>query len=171
MMVLEVEEQGKSETMENEWVPMLSNDYYHQWKEKMKYNLMKCDIWYLLYHGYTKIPPSDEEVQKNSKELSDIINIIPDSTLNMVMHYTIAKKVWDKIQAIHEEILKEYSSSGELLGNYIPKNVLENEHDNKTTFVMSDGVVDSEEDMLEEIFYLRTKLDLSLKNIVNIKDK
>ena len=39
------------------------------------------------------------------------------------MHYTTAKKVWDKLQEIHEEILKEYSPSREPPGNCIPNNV------------------------------------------------
>ena len=97
MLDLEVEDQGKLERMDNDGLPMLSNDNYHQWKENVKSNLMNHDVWYLLSNGYTKIPPPNEEVKKNSKALSDIINIIHDSTLNRVMHYGIAKKVWDNI--------------------------------------------------------------------------
>ena len=36
---------------------------------------------------------------------------------------------------------------------------------------MSDGFVDSEEDMLNKVFDLKTKLDITLKNTVNIKYK
>jgi len=36
---------------------------------------------------------------------------------------------------------------------------------------MIDGVSNSKENSLEEFFYLRTKLDLALKNIVNLNDK
>lgn len=36
---------------------------------------------------------------------------------------------------------------------------------------MTNRVVDSKEETLEEIVYLRTKLDLSLKKIVNLNDK
>eukprot|EP00253_Pinus_taeda_P024421 PITA_24421 len=68
------------------------------------------------------------------------------------------EQVWDKIQAIHEETPKR-----ELPGNPILKNV--------STFAMSNGVINSKEGMLEEIFDIRKKLDLALKNIVNLKDK
>ena len=107
-------------------------------------------------------------MKNNSKALSDIIYSILDSALNRVMHYATAKKVWDKLQYIHEKSPKEGCLSWELPGNHIPNNVSKNEHDNKTTFVISDGVVDSKEDRLEDIFDLRTKLDLALKNIDNL---
>ena len=61
---------------------------------------------------------------------------------------------------MNEELPKEVSKedfSGNLISNNISK--------------MTDGLVDSKEDRLEEIFDLRAKLDLSLKKIVNIKDK
>lgn len=90
---------------------MLSNDNYLQWKEKMKPNLMNHDVCYLVCNGYTKIPPSDEEVKNNSKTISDTINSIPYSILNRVMHYATTKQVWDKLQEIHEENLKEGCSS------------------------------------------------------------
>ena len=87
------------------------------------------------------------------------------------MHYTTANKVWDKLQEIHEENLKEYCSSRKLPSNHIPKNVSKNEHDDKTTCMMSHGVIDSEDDRLEENYDLKIKIDLALKNIVNLKDK
>ena len=43
--------------MDNEGIPMLGNDNYHQWKENMKSNIMNRDVWYLVCNGYTKIPP------------------------------------------------------------------------------------------------------------------
>lgn len=101
-MPLEVEYQGNREKIDNSNVHMLSKDNYQQWKENMKPNIMNLDVWYLVCNGYTKIPPSDEEVYKNSKALSYIFYNLPDSTLNKVMHYTIANKVWDKLQEIHE---------------------------------------------------------------------
>lgn len=61
------------------------------------------------------------------------------------MHYTTAKKVWDNLQELHEEVSKEDFS-----GNPISNNV------SKLTY----GVVGSKEDKLEELFDLRTKLDL-----------
>jgi len=161
MLALEAKDQGKLETMDNEDIPMLSNDNYHQWKEKMKSNLMNRDVWYLVCNGFTKIPPSDEEVQKNSKALSDIINNIINSTLNKVMHYATTKEVWDKLQTIHEEKPKKGCSSTELSSSLI-SNVSKYEHD--------DGVIDSEEDRLEEFFYLIRKLDLALKKISNLED-
>ena len=78
---LEGEDQGKLEIMDNENVPMLRKDNYQQWKEKMKYNLMYLDVWYLVCNDYTKTPPSNKEVKKNSKALSDIFCSIRDSTL------------------------------------------------------------------------------------------
>lgn len=40
---------------------------------------------------------------------------------------------------------------------------------NETTFVISDGVVELEEYMLNKVFDLKTKLDIALKKIVNLK--
>lgn len=121
MSSLEAEEQGKYETMDNEGAPMLSNDNYQQWKEKMKYNLMNHVVLYWVCNGFTKIPPSNEEVKNNNKALIDIINIIHYSTLNGVMHYATAKELWDKIKEIHEGITKEYCSSKEPISNVISK--------------------------------------------------
>ena len=139
MMALEEKKQGKSEAMENEGVPMLSNDNYQEWKENMKSKLMNLgsNVWYSVCNGFTKIHPSGEEVQKNSKA-SDNFNLIPDSTLKRVMHYTTAKEVWDKLQEIHEG--KEDCSSGGPLGNIISNDESEDARDYKATFVMSDGV-------------------------------
>lgn len=55
------------------------------------------DVWYLVCNGFTKIPPSVEEVQKKNKALSDIINNITDSKLNTVLNYVATKEVWDKL--------------------------------------------------------------------------
>jgi len=118
---------------------------------------MNLDAWYLVCSGYTKIPPSYKEVQKNSKALSDIFCSIHDSTLYKIMHFRTTNQVWDKLHAVHEED----SSSRKHPVNPFPNNVSK----------MSDGFVESKEDMLQEIFYFRTKLDLALKNIVNLKDK
>lgn len=65
-------------------------------------------------------------------------------------YIVIVKKVWDKLQEIHQEVRTEY-----LIGNLISNSVSK----------MKNGVVDSKEDRLEEIVDLRTKLDLALKRI------
>lgn len=44
MLVLEVDDQGMLETIENEGISMLINYNYHQWKENMKSNLMNHDV-------------------------------------------------------------------------------------------------------------------------------
>jgi len=62
MMPLEVEDQDKSKTMENSDVSMLSKDNYQQWKENMNSNITILDVWYLVCNGYTRIPPSNEDV-------------------------------------------------------------------------------------------------------------
>jgi len=36
---------------------------------------------------------------------------------------------------------------------------------------MSHGVIDSKEDRLEEVIDIRSKLNLALKRIINLKDK
>jgi len=153
ILALEVEDQVNLETMDNEGIPMLSNDNYHQWKENINSNIMNHVVWYLVCNSYTKIPPpSNEEVKKNSKVISDIINNIPNSKLNRFMNSTIANQVWDKLQEIHEEKRKEGCSLEELPSNRIANNVSKHEHDKKTTFVMS--IANSKEDMLEEISFL-----------------
>jgi len=64
--------QVKLESMDNAYVPTLSKDNYQQWKGKMKHNIMYVDISNLVCNGYTEFLPSDKEVQKNSKDLSNI---------------------------------------------------------------------------------------------------
>lgn len=98
---------------------------------------MNLDVLHLVCNGYTKFPPSDKEVKKNSKDLSKIFCRISDSILNNVMHYTTAKQVWEELHEIHEEVPKEDSSSN-ILSNNVSK--------------MTDGVLDSKEDRLEEFF-------------------
>lgn len=149
IMPLEAKYQGKSETMVNADVSMLRKCNYQHWKENMNYNLISLDVWYLACNGYTKIPPSNEEVQKNSKELSDIFFSISDLVLNKFMHYTTSNQVWDKLQEIHEEIPKEDFSSRKQRGNHIPNNVSKIEHDDKKTCMMSYEVIDSKDDKLE----------------------
>ena len=60
------------------------------------------------------------------------------------MDYTTVKKVWDKLQEIHEEVPKE-----DLIGNLISNNVSK----------MTNGVVDSKEGRLEEIVIALKKID------------
>jgi len=167
------EEQGKSETMDNKGMFMLSDDNNQEWKEDMKSKSINLgsDVWNLGCNGCTKTPPSSEELQKNNVTLNEIISDILDSTLGAVMHYETAKQVSDNLQVIHEGKLKEDCLSGEPLGNLISKDVSKDEYDDKTTFVMSNGITDSEEDRLEEVLNLRRKLDFSLKRIINLKYK
>lgn len=58
------------------------------------------DVWNLVC-GYTEIPPSGEEVHKNNKALSDMINNIYYSTLKITMCYTTDKYVmicWESMK-------------------------------------------------------------------------
>jgi len=169
-MDLEAKEHGKLETMEIEDVHTLRSDNYQQWKENMKYSLMKLDFFYLVCNDFTKISPLVEEVQKNNKPLSDVVNSILSSNLNRVMHYATTNEVCDKLKEIHEEKPNEGCSSKELLGKII-SNASKDEHDDKITFVRSNGIINLEEDRLEEIFDLRRKNDLALKNTINLKYK
>lgn len=154
--------------MDTKGMSMLSNEYYQEWKKMMMSNLMDLgyDVWNWVRNGYTKILSWGEEVQKNNKAWSDIINSIHGLTLKRIMHYTIVKDVWIIYRKSMKE--KQYYSSRESTGKLVPK---ENNDVSKCEYVMSDGVTDLEEDKLEEILNLKRKLDFALEGINIIKDK
>lgn len=103
--------------MDNKGVFMLSNENYQERKEEIKSKLMNLgsDVWNLVCKGFSKTPPSGEELQNNNVALNESFGNILDSTLGKIMHYETAKEVWDNLQKIEEGKTKKACSIGNLL--------------------------------------------------------
>ena len=109
-------EKVKLGTINNKGNLVLNNANYWVWKENVKSRIISLgfDLQNLFFNGYTKTPPSSQELQKNGQALNEIFCILPDSELDKIMHWKTTKEVWDNLQAIHEgegNIVKEYGFS------------------------------------------------------------
>jgi hypothetical protein len=133
----------QQEGMSNKKAPLFNVGGYSLWKVRMKNFLLALgfDIWKSVVDGYTApiVPPKDVAGKKisndNSREVNGILGGLTNSICVKVMHYKLAKEIWDKLEVLYEgdENIKEaklqtYRAQFENLKMKEEENIVEYSH-------------------------------------------
>ena len=90
--------------------PLFDGTNFGFWKKRMTYYLMSLgpEVWHFVQNEYktSSTFPTDQDERKayitNAKAMNSITSGITDSEFTKLMHYTLAKELWEKLVGLYD---------------------------------------------------------------------